>query len=128
MADDELPRNTPNHQRPGRLSVAIRWFGRLYVGFAALEAIGVVVALSTGHFVLAVRGAASVVAWLLVGGVIIGASHLELPGYNSPEMVRSRELSKGAFRGSHLRWLFGLIFAIQLGAMGFIAYLIFRHR
>jgi hypothetical protein len=109
MAGDELPRKTPSDQRPGRLSIAIRWFGRLYVGLAALEAIGVVVALSTGHFALAVRGAGSAVAWLLVGGAIIGATHLQLPGYNSPEMVRSRELSNRAFRGSHLRWLFGLI-------------------
>ena len=128
MADDELPRETNDRRRPGRLSAAIRWFGRLYVGFACLEAIGVMIAFSTGHFALAARGAASVVAWLLIGGVVIGATHLELPGYNSSEMVRSRELSKGAFRESHLRWLFGLLFVIQLGAMAFIAYLIFRHR
>jgi hypothetical protein len=112
---------------PRKVRTAVRWFGRLYLGFACVEGAAALLGLFTGHLVFAAQRAAWSIGWGLFGGAIIGASHVELAGYNSPEMVRSRALSAKAFSTSHLRWLFGALLAVQFGAMAFIAYLLLHH-
>ena len=118
----------PAGQKAGRVGRVVRWAGRLYVGLACLNAIGIVVQLCIGRVALAVSTAAYSIAFLCIGGVAIVASRVDWPAFTSPEMVRSRELSKAAFRHSRLRWMVALLGLVQVAAMVFILYLLVRHR
>src|SRR5437588_5121862 len=92
-------------RRPGRWRTAVRWFGRLYVALACVQAAGVVVELFLGNGALAVRCAAFGLAWLLLGGVLIGATRLNWPERSLTDIIPTRPLSKEDAHRLFPRWL-----------------------
>ncbi len=90
----DLPHKGSSGHRPDRWWSALRWGGRLYAGLGCVEAIGVVLGLFVGNGVFAIRCAGFGPAWLLLGGVLIGASRLDWPERSLTEMVPGRALSK----------------------------------
>jgi hypothetical protein len=100
----------------------------VYVALACVEAISVALELSLGNGALAIRCAAFGLAWLLVGGVLLGTTRLNWPERSLTDMIPTRPLSKEDAHRLFPRWLLALLLTVQVAAMAFIAYSVFRPR
>jgi hypothetical protein len=93
----------------------------VYLALGCVEGVGVVLGVVVGSGAFAATRAAWGMAWLLLGAVLISASRLELPAFRSAEMTQSRASIREAFGESYLRWIFAVLFLVQVGAMIFVA-------